>query len=212
MAISSIGSNIYSTANGVASPITPDSASDIADPASSADASTVNVAGSTNSSALSSAINQALAQMSGGADLFSLLGDDAQQAGSDFTSSLLASLTPYSQTSSSSDALNGLLGYTNGSAAAAPVSLDQSSPTYQLQSSIQQLIDQLDGNNSTSTLLGIDSTDASSGLGNLQQTFNSLITASGGNPSQASLQSFLKEVAANIQASTSIGTLFDTSA
>jgi hypothetical protein len=91
--------------------------------------------------------------------------------------------------------------------------LDQSSSTIKLQTSIQNLITQLDGNSSTDALLGISSDSGSSStLQNLQQSFNSLVTSSGGNPSQTSLQSFLKTVAANIQGSMSVGSLFDASA
>jgi hypothetical protein len=82
-----------------------------------------------------------------------------------------------------------------------------------LQKSIQSLINQLSDNSSIGSLFGGDSGSSESpALLNLQQSFNSLLTNSGGNPSQASLQSFLKTVAANIQGSTSLGSFLDVSA
>lgn len=95
-------------------------------------------------------------------------------------SNLFSALQGTSTNSSSSDPLAALLGYTsNGQAASspAPVTLDQSSPTVQLQASIQNLITQLDGNGSTGDLLGIGGS-SNPGLQDLQQSFNSLITAS----------------------------------
>ncbi|MFI4940451.1 MAG: hypothetical protein ACHP7O_08960 [Burkholderiales bacterium] len=160
---------------------------------------------------MSAAISQALAQLNGGAGLSSLLTPASQQSTSDFTSSLLAALQGSSSSSSSStDSLSALLG--NTSQTPAPVSLDQSSSTFNLQSGIQNLITQLNGNSGISSLLGDNSnSNTSSGLANLQQSFNSLVTSSGGNPSQASLQSFLQTVAVNVQGSLSIGSLFSTS-
>jgi hypothetical protein len=172
-----------------------------------------NTAAANNNSNLSVAINQALAQINAGGDLSNLFTPASQQSTSDFMGNLLASLqgSPAAE-SSSTNSVSGLFGYSSGQTTA-PVALNQSSPTIKLQTAIQNLITQLDGNSSANDLFGTNSdANASSGLANLQQSFNSLITSSGGDPSQASLQSFLKTVAANIQSSMSIGNLFDASA
>lgn len=167
-----------------------------------------------NNSNLSLAIRETLAKLNAGAGLSSLLTPDAQQTTSDFMSNLYSSLPGLSSSGSSpADPLSALLGNSSDQQSATPLQLDQSSPTIQLQMSIQKLIQQLDGNNNTGSLFGTSTApNASSGLQNLQGSFNSLITASGGNPSQTSLQSFLKTVAANIQSSVSVGSLFDASA
>lgn len=162
-----------------------------------------------NNSSLSAAIQQALAQVNAGADLTSLLPQDSQQASSDFMGNLLAALPmPASLSSSSANSLPALSAYTSAQAGAS-VALNQSSPTIKLQTAIQKLISQLDSNSNSDELPG---TEAAPGLGNLKQSFNQLITSSGGNPSEASLQSFLKTVALNVQHSVSIGSLLDASA
>ena len=213
MSISSVGTGLYQNINGLNSPAA-------TSPVSNSDGSTgtsqtvANAAGiANNSSSLSMAISQALAQMNGGANFSSLSTPASQQSSSDFMSSLIASLQGSSSSNSSSpNALSDLLGYSSAQTTT-PVQLDQSSATIQLQTTIQNLITQLDGNNGISSLFGgSPDSSTSSGLADLQQSFNGLVTASGGNPSQASLQSFLKTVAANIQGSMSIGSLFDTSA
>jgi hypothetical protein len=218
MSISSLGPSIYTNTNGLTSAGTaPASTANGLDSATTTGTTTSNtstsgVAG--NNSVLSLAIAQALAQLNAGSGITSLLSSDTQQSSSDFMSSLLSAVQGTSSNSSSTDPLSALLGYTaNGQAtpSVAPVTLDQSSPTIQLQASIQNLITQLDGNSSTGDLLGVGS-NSNSGLQDLQQSFNSLVTASGGNPTQASLQSFLKMVAVSVQGSMSVGSLFDTSA
>jgi hypothetical protein len=221
MAIDSIG---VTGTNGYPNIIAPASstiaASAVSDPnatGSTSQTSTSTSATGDNSSSLALAISQALLQINANSSLASLLTPSSQQSTSDFTSSLLASLQgssalASSASSSAGNSIASLLGYGSGHATT-PVALDQSSPTVKLQGSIQNLITQLGGNSSTDTLLGITpDSGTSSTLGGLQQSFNSLITSSGGNPDQASLQSFLKTVAANIQGSLSIGSLFSASA
>lgn len=143
----------------------------------------------TNNSELSLALRQVLSQINSSKDISAFFGsDDGQQAESDFTSNLLGNLPGLSSAGG------------NGNKQAG-VTLDQASGSYKLQSSIQKLITQLDSNKSED-----------SGLGNLQEAFNALVKKSGGDPSAENLQSFLKLVAVNIQGSTSIGSLFSTSA
>lgn len=142
-----------------------------------------------NNSELNAAVRQVLSQINSAKDISAFFSsDNGQQAGSDFTSSLLSNLP----------GLNSANGNENK---VAGIELDQSSSSYKLQNSIQKLITQLDNNKSED-----------SGLGNLQESFNALVKKSGGDPSAENLQSFLKLVAVNIQGSTSIGSLFSTSA
>jgi hypothetical protein len=142
-----------------------------------------------NNSELNAAVRQVLSQINSSKDISAFFSSEkGQQAGSDFTSNLLSNLPGL-------DSANG-----NGSKVAG-IELDQSSGSYKLQNSIQKLITQLDSNKTED-----------SGLGNLQETFNALVSKSGGDPSAENLQSFLKLVAVNIQGSTSIGSLFSTSA
>jgi hypothetical protein len=213
MSISSVGTNVYQNASGVTTPATTATVSNSNGSAATSQTS-ANATGSANNSTLALAVNQALAQLSGGANLSSLLTPASQQSSSDFISSLLASLQGSSSSNSSStNPLADLFGTSSTQAPATPVTLDPSSSTIKLQTSIQNLISQLDGSGGISSLLGGSTgTDASPGLAELQQSFNSLVTAAGGNPTQASLQSFLKTVAVSIQGSTSIGSLFDASA
>jgi hypothetical protein len=144
---------------------------------------------SNNNSELNAAVRQVLSQINSAKDISAFFSSESgQQAGSDFTSSLLSTLPGL-------DSANG-----NGSKVAG-IELDQTSGSYKLQNSIQKLITQLDSNKSED-----------SGLGNLQETFNALVSKRGGDPSAENLQSFLKLVAVNIQGSTSIGSLFSTSA
>ncbi len=203
MSVSSISTNAYQNANGLTS-----LAAVVPNAGGSASTGTVNA--TANKSSLSLAVTQAMAQMNMGSGLSSLLGSTASQSTTDFTSSLLASLQ--GSLSPDSSTKQSLSGYATGQAAT-PVTLDRTSSTIKLQTSIQGLISQLDGNNNISNLLsGNPASNAASGLANLQQSFNSLVTNSGGNPSQASLQSFLQTVAINIQGSMSVGNLFNTSA
>ena len=217
MSISSIGTSSYSDVNGITSPLASQTSTPtVSNAASSTSVSKTDVGTpgvASNNSNLSSAIRLALAQMNAGGGLSSLLTSDSQQSTSDFMSNLFSSLPGLSSSgSTATNPISDLLG-TSSSQAPTPVQLDQSSSTIKLQTSIQKLISQLDGGSSTSDLFGSGTTsNASSGFTNLQQSFNNLITASGGNPSQTSLQSFLKTVAANIQGSASIGSLFDASA
>lgn len=215
MAISSIGIGSSAIDTGIGTSSSVNAASDSSNIALAAAANALNTlgTGSVNNSALSQAIRQALAQVNGGGDLSGLLTASGQQSTSDFMSSLFSALQTSPADASQSDILSALPGYASAQAAVAPVTLNQSSPTFALQKSIQSLINQLDGNSSIGSLLGGDSgSEGSSSLVNLQQSFNSLLTASGGNPSQASLQSFLKMVATNIQGSTSLGSFLDVSA
>ena len=187
-------------------------------------ASNSSTAGTNNSnnSSLSAAITQSLLQVNPNLDLTSLLSSTGQQASSDFLSNLYNVLPQLSGSgSSSSDAatqqLQSLL--TSSAPQVAPAQLNASSATYSLQNGIQQLISNLNntdsGENSIDSLFGDSSSSDDSGAfsaSSLQSAFNQLISSSGGNPSQTSLQSFLQLVAVNIQGSTSIGSLFDTSA
>ena len=150
-----------------------------------------------NNSNLSSALQQALLQINAGRDLSALLNTDSQQPASDFMGNLMSSLPGLSSDTSAQQVQ--------------PATLDQSSASIKLQTSLQKLITQLDGSIGKTSGSATDA-QASSSLPNLQQSFNSMLTATGGNPDQTSLQSFLKVVAANIQGSVSIGNLFNTSA
>lgn len=209
MATSSVGTSAWLNSNFVTSPRSSQTASALVPSMAGANQTPAPATGAFNNSSLSAAIQQALAQARAGADLVSLLTPDTQQAASDFMGSLLAAM-PMSEGlgGPSPNALPALSAYTSAQAAA-PVALNQSSPTIKLQTAIQKLISQLDGNSKTGELFGAE---AAPGLGNLQQSFNRLITSSGGNPSEASLQSFLKTVASHIQNSMSIGSLLDASA
>ncbi len=143
---------------------------------------------------LSSAVQQALVQLNAGKDISAFFNDeDGAQSSNSFSNNLLANLPEISGNGNSSD-------YPSPST---PIKLDPNSSTIQLQSSIQKLITQLDNGNSSSE---------AAGLGSLQSAFNSLVSKSGGDPSAQNLQSFLKLVAVNIQGSTSIGSIFSTSA
>lgn len=138
---------------------------------------------------LSSAVQQALVQLNAGKDISAFFNsDDAAESSNSFSNNLLANLPGINS---------------NQQAATAPVKLDPNSSSIQLQSAIQKLITQLDNGNSSSE---------AAGLGSLQTAFNSLVSKSGGDPSAQNLQSFLKLVAVNIQGSTSIGSIFSTSA
>ena len=209
MSISSIGINAYQNANGLTYPV-----ATVVNAGGSTGTSQAVANAATNNSSLSVAISQALMQMNNGAGLSSLLTPASTQSSSNFMNSLLASMQGSSSSNpSSTNSLPGLFGYSSGQAAK-PVKLDQSSSTIKLQTSIQNLIAQLDGSGggSSSLLGGSPDSNTPSGLENLQQSFNNLVTASGGNPSQASLQTFLKTVAINIQGTMSMGSLFDASA
>lgn len=140
-----------------------------------------------------SAIQQALVQLNAGRDISAFFNsDDGQEASSSFSNSLLSQLPGLSNA-----------GISDAQAAASPIKLDPNSSSLQLQSSIQKLIAQLDSGNSAS---------AAAGLGSLQDSFNTLISKSGGEPSAQNLQAFLRLVAVNVQGSTSLGSLFSTSA
>ncbi len=140
-----------------------------------------------------SAIQQALVQLNAGRDISAFFNsDDGQEASSSFSNSLLSKLPGLSNA-----------GISDAQAAASPIKLDPNSSSLQLQSSIQKLIAQLDSGNSAS---------AAAGLGSLQDSFNTLISKSGGEPSAQNLQAFLRLVAVNVQGSTSLGSLFSTSA
>lgn len=142
-----------------------------------------------NQSELNTALRQVLSQINSAKDISAFFStDDGQQAGSDFTSSLLSNLPGLNSNNANASKVAG-------------IELDPASGSYKLQNSIQKLITQLDNGQSDE-----------SGLGKLQETFNTLIKKSGGDPSSENLQSFLKLVAVNIQGSTSIGSLFSTSA
>jgi len=175
-------------------------------------------AGNGNNSSLATAITQALAQSNSNLDLTSLLSPQGQQSSSDFLSSLYAALPGNNSASTNDNSLADLLNPSGSQVS--PVQLNASSPTINLQTNIQQLITNLGAAGSSSDLVGSLFGDDSSGsdsstssaAANLQSSFNQLVTNSGGNPSQSDLQSFLKLVAANIQNSSSIGSLFDTSA
>lgn len=146
-----------------------------------------------NTNSISSAIQQALVQLNAGRDISAFFNsDEGKEASSSFGNNLLSNLPGLSNNS------NGEL-----QAISTPIKLDPNSSSIQLQSSIQKLITQLDNGNSTT---------AAAGLGSLQDAFNSLVSKSGGEPSTQNLQSFLKLVAINVQGSTSIGSIFSTSA
>lgn len=214
MAISSIGIASSTIDTGIGTLPSTTATSDGGSTAPAAAASPLDAtAGSINNSALSQAIRQALAQVNAGGDLPGLLTTTGQQSTSDFMSSLFNALQGSPTDTSQSDLMAGLPGYAPSQNATAPAALNQSSPTIGLQKNIQSLINQLNGNSSVNSMIGGDSgSNESSALLNLQQSFNSLLTNSGGNPSQASLQSFLKTVAANIQSTTSLGSFLDVSA
>ncbi|MBC3869565.1 hypothetical protein [Undibacterium oligocarboniphilum] len=203
MSISTIGSGSYQTVNNLLPTVNAASTDTVSSTGTTATA----VSGSNASSSLSAAIAQSLAQFNSGLDVSSLLSATGQQSSSDFLSSLYSALPGLSDSSQTSNPLSSLL---NGGNAPAPVQLDQNSATIKLQTSIQQLISNLNGGSSLTG--GLSSNSTGTDIGNLQQSFNSLIQSSGGNPDQASLQSFLKLVAANIQGSSAVGSLFSTSA
>lgn len=175
----------------------------------------ISIAG--NSSDLSIAIGLALTQINVGFNLASLLSPATQQTASAFQSSLFEALLPGLAAPALANApLTELFGSVFDWRTR-PVALDQKSPSFKLQTSVQQLITQL-GNGASGTDLagslgGLGFTaGGASGVQNLQQSFNNLVTSSGGNPGQASLQSFVKLIAANIQDSSPLGSLFDASA
>jgi hypothetical protein len=162
---------------------------------------------SSNVSDLAAAVKQALAQINSIKDISAYFNaGDSQQAASDFTSNLLSNLPGFS---SSAD-LNPAQSNTNNQIPASTstqnstqINLDPNSSSYKLQASIQKFISALDTP---------DSANQAAGLGSLNSAFNTLIEKTGGEPSAQSLQSFLKLVAVNVQGSTSIGSLFSTSA
>ncbi|WMW82098.1 hypothetical protein RF679_07380 [Undibacterium cyanobacteriorum] len=142
---------------------------------------------------LNSAIQQALVQLNAGRDISAFFNsDEGQDANNNFTSNILSQLPGLNQGN------DGASTNTN-----TPIKLDPNSTSIQLQFSIQKLITQLDSGNNAS---------AAAGLGTLQESFNTLISKSGGEPSSQNLQSFLKLVAVNVQGSTSLGSIFSTSA
>lgn len=152
-----------------------------------------NANGVANSNNINSAIQQALVQLNAGRDISAFFNsDEGQNASAGFGNSLLSQL-PGLANDANSDVKS----------AATPIKLDPNSSSIQLQSSIQKLITQLDSGNSAS---------AAAGLGSLQEAFNTLVSKSGGEPSSQNLQSFLKLVAVNVQGSTSLGSIFSTSA
>ena len=189
MIVSSTGVNNYqnvgaitTSAAGNTAPVSTSSSGNVSSASTNVNASGI------NDSNLSVAVKQALAQINSGKDLTAYLSTDSSQtSAADFTSNLFSSLPGLSSSS------NGV-----------PVQLDQSSSSFKLQDSIQKLITQLDKASGTE--------GTSSGAISLQKSFNSLISQSGGNPAQQDLQSFLKLVAANVQGSSSIGSLFSASA
>ena len=151
------------------------------------------LAGVTSGNSFNSAIQQALVQLNAGRDISAFFdSDEGQEASSSFGNSLLSQLPGLSNA-----------GISDAQAATSPIKLDPNSSSIQLQSSIQKLITQLDSGNSA---------NAAAGLGSLQEAFNSLVNKSGGEPSAQNLQSFLKLVAVNVQGSTSLGSIFSTSA
>ncbi|MDY7538100.1 hypothetical protein QN372_19190 [Undibacterium sp. RTI2.1] len=236
MSISSVGTNSYQGVSSLTSTLA--NAGTTLSTVNNADVNTINstaaASGNTsqtaatsangfNSSSLAAALQLSLSQFNAGSSISALFGssDSSQQSSSDFLSNLLGSLPGLSSsTTSSSSSLTDLLNGSNGSGSSASqtpavVQLDSTSATFKLQTSIQNLITQLDNGSSASSsgdLFGASGSGSSSSLQSLQQSFNDLITSSGGNPSQTSLQSFLKVVAANVQGSASIGSLFDASA
>ncbi|MBC3883784.1 hypothetical protein [Undibacterium griseum] len=200
MSVSPISTSSYQTVGGLLFPAASSAVTSNSGDTTTADSTSTAVTGNSNNSSLSSAITQSLAQYNANLDLSSLLSATGQQSSSDFLSNLYSALPGLSGSSQNSNALSGLL---NGGSAPAAVQLDQNSATIKLQTSIQQLISNLDSSNGSNT-----ETD----FGNLQQSFNNLIQNSGGNPDQTSLQSFLQLVATNIQGSSTVGSLFSTSA
>ncbi|MFZ6774275.1 hypothetical protein ACO0LB_16320 [Undibacterium sp. SXout7W] len=197
MIISSAGINNYQNVGAINSSVvagTATTAGSTTSASSVGSTSTNTNASGVNDSNLSLAVKQALAQINSGKDLTAYLSSDSSQSSaSDFTSNLFSSLPGLSTASSSAAAGQGTT----------PVQLDQSSSSFKLQNSIQKLITQLDKTSSG---------DGTSDTASLQKSFNNLISNSGGNPAQQDLQSFLKLVAANVQGSSSIGSLFSASA
>lgn len=191
MAISSINNNTYPGASAILSSYINGATSSASD--------TVNreepgKALGDNNSELALAVRQTLTQINSAKDISVFLSSkDSQESGTDFTSNLFSTLPGLGNTANSTDA----------NTTVKPIVLDQSSSSYKLQESIQKLITQLDSSGSAGE---------NAGLGKLQDSFNTLIKNSGGDPSAANLQSFLKLVAVNVQGSTSIGSLFNTSA
>ena len=152
-----------------------------------------NPAATSSGNKLNSAIQQALVQLNAGRDISAFFNsEEGQDANNSFTSNILSQLPGLNQGNDGAS--------TNTST---PIKLDPNSTSIQLQSSIQKLITQLDSGNNAS---------AAAGLGTLQESFNTLISKSGGEPSSQNLQSFLKLVAVNVQGSTSLGSIFSTSA
>ncbi|MFZ6862559.1 hypothetical protein ACO0K7_07990 [Undibacterium sp. Ji67W] len=222
MSISSLGAVNYQTVGTLGASSNAGSATGGAVSASdSASSTSTTSATSANGSALSAAIAQALSQINPNLDLTSLLSSSGQQSSSNFASTLLNSLPGLAeQNANSANNVGGtniaqLLSLSSGqtSNSPAPVQLNKSSPTFNLQSSIQQLITNLgSGANSIGSMFGDSSNASDTSNAALQSSFNSLVSGSGGNPTQANLQSFLKLVAANVESSVSIGSLFSTSA
>lgn len=206
MSVSPISTSSYQTVGGLLFPVASSAVASNSGDTTTADSTSTAVTGNSNNSSLSSAITQSLAQYNANLDLSSLLSATGQQSSSDFLSNLYSALPGLSGSSQNSNALSGLL---NGGSAPAAVQLDQNSATIKLQTSIQQLISNLDSSNSSNSSSG---SNTETDFGNLQQSFNSLIQNSGGNPDQTSLQSFLQLVATNIQGSSTVGSLFSTSA
>ena len=197
MIISSAGINNYQNVGAINSSVvagTTATAGSATSASSVSNTSTNTNSSGVNASNLSLAVKQALAQINSGKDLTAYLSPDSSQTStSDFTSNLFSSLPGLSTASSSTTTVQGNT----------PVQLDQSSSSFKLQDSIQKLITQLDKTSSG---------DGTSDTASLQKSFNNLISNSGGNPAQQDLQSFLKLVAANVQGSSSIGSLFSASA
>lgn len=163
---------------------------------SSTSSTTTNVANNSSGNSLSTAVQQALVQLNAGKDISAFFNDeDGAQSSNGFSNNLLANLPGISGNTSANSA--------NNQTTNTPIKLDPNSSSIQLQSAIQKLITQLDNGNSSSE---------AAGLGSLQTAFNSLVSKSGGDPSAQNLQSFLKLVAVNVQGSTSIGSIFSTSA
>lgn len=163
---------------------------------SSTPSTTTNVANNSSGNSLSTAVQQALVQLNAGKDISAFFNDeDGAQSSNSFSNNLLANLPGISGNTSANSA--------NNQTTNTPIKLDPNSSSIQLQSAIQKLITQLDNGNSSSE---------AAGLGSLQTAFNSLVSKSGGDPSAQNLQSFLKLVAVNVQGSTSIGSIFSTSA
>lgn len=163
---------------------------------SSTSSTTTNVVNNSSGNSLSTAVQQALVQLNAGKDISAFFNDeDGAQSSNSFSNNLLANLPGISGNTSANSA--------NNQTTNTPIKLDPNSSSIQLQSAIQKLITQLDNGNSSSE---------AAGLGSLQTAFNALVSKSGGDPSAQNLQSFLKLVAVNVQGSTSIGSIFSTSA